>query len=124
MRILAAEDFYKAINLGQPYFLDEFSYNIENPKQEVSHHLAKISAYKRFYNIGKISLQYSFQLNNRKEYDIRKGDLSETPSMDLRLTTHNASLTHLLERGKWKFESGIFLVCKIIFRIRRLKQDV
>ena len=102
------EDFYKAINLGQPYFLDEFSYNIENPKQEVSHHLAKISAYKRFYNIGKISLQYSFQLNNRKEYDIRKGDLSETPSMDLRLTTHNASLTHLLERGKWKFESGIF----------------
>lgn len=101
------EDFYKAINLGQPYFLDEFSYNIENPKQEVSHHLAKISAYKRFYNIGKISLQYSFQLNNRKEYDIRKGDLSETPSMDLRLTTHNASLTHLLERGKWNIESGI-----------------
>ncbi len=101
------EDFYKAINLGQPYFLDEFSYHIENPKQEVSHHLAKISAYKRFYNIGKISFQYSFQSNNRKEYDIRKGDLSDIPSMDLRLITHNASLTHLLERGKWSMESGI-----------------
>ncbi len=101
------EDFYKAINFGQPYFLDEFSYDIQNPKQEVSHHLAKISAYKRFLNIGKISLQYSFQLNSRKEYDIRKGDLSETPSMDLRLVTHNASLTHLLERGTWNIESGI-----------------
>ena len=101
------EDFYNAINFGQPYFLDDFGYKIENPKQEVSHHIAKIAAYKRFSSFGKLSFQYSFQLNNRKEYDIRKGELSETPSTDLRLITHNASLTHLLERGNWSLESGI-----------------
>lgn len=101
------EDFYNAINFGQPYFLDDFSYNIDNPKQEVSHHIAKVSAYKRFENFGKVSFQYSFQINNRKEYDIRKGNLSETPSMDLQLVTHNASLNHILERGNWSLESGI-----------------
>lgn len=101
------EDFYNAINFGQPYFLDDFSYNIDAPKQEVGHYIAKISAYKRFSNLGKISFQYSFQLNNRKEYDIRKGNLSETPSMDLRLSTHSASLNHLIERRNWSLESGI-----------------
>ncbi|WP_419870024.1 TonB-dependent receptor [Chryseobacterium sp. CT-SW4] len=101
------EDFYKAINLGQPYFLDDFSYDITNPKQEVSHHIAKISAYKRFADFGKLSFQYSFQLNRRKEYDIRRGELNDLPSMDLRLITHNVSLTHLLERGNWSLESGI-----------------
>lgn len=101
------EDFYNAINFGQPYFLDDFSYQIDNPKQEVSHHIAKVSAYKRFANFGKVSFQYSFQINNRKEYDIRKGNLSETPSMDLQLVTHNASLNHIIERGNWSLESGI-----------------
>lgn len=102
------EDFYKAVNFGQPYYLDDFKYDIENPKQEVSHHIAKISAYKRFENFGKLSFQYSFQLNHRKEYDIRRGaELSKLPSMDLQLVTHSASLTHLIEREKWQLESGI-----------------
>ncbi len=102
------EDFYKAINFGQPYYMDDFSYDIENPKQEVSHHIAKVSAYKRFEDLGKFSFQYSFQLNHRKEYDIRRGaELSKLPSMDLRLITHSASLTHLIEREKWQLESGI-----------------
>lgn len=101
------EDFYKAINLGQNYFLDDFSYQIENPKQEVAHHIVSLSAYKRFAGFGKLSLQYSFQQNNRKEYDIRRGELSNLPSMDLRLITHTANITHLLERQNWSLESGL-----------------
>ncbi len=100
-------DIYKAMTLGQPYFLDDFNYTIGYPKQNVEHHIAKISAYKRFADFGKITFQYSFQLNRRKEYDIRKGELKDTPSMDLRLITHSASLTHLIERSKWSLESGI-----------------
>ncbi|ACU07139.1 Outer membrane hemin receptor [Flavobacteriaceae bacterium 3519-10] len=101
------EDFYNAINFGQPYFLDDFSYDIANPRQSVRHHIAKIAAYKRFSGLGRLSFQYSFQQNSRKEYDIRKGDLNEIPSMDLTLTTHKAELFHLLERGNWSLESGI-----------------
>lgn len=101
------KDFYYATQFGQPYFLDDFSYDIQNPKQNVEHHIAKIAAYKRFADFGKLSLQYSFQLNRRKEFDIRRGELNELPSMDLRLLTHTASLIHEIERGHWSLESGI-----------------
>ncbi|MCD1116205.1 TonB-dependent receptor [Chryseobacterium turcicum] len=101
------EDFYNAVNFGQPFYLDQFTRNIENPKQKVEHHIAKLSAYKRFADFGKFTFQYSFQLNRRQEYDIRRGELSDVPSMDLRLITHSASLVHLIERTNWSLESGI-----------------
>ncbi|GAB0155556.1 TonB-dependent receptor [Chryseobacterium sp. Alg-005] len=100
-------DYYNALTFGQAYFLDDFSYDITNPKQEVSHHIAKVSMYKRFADFGKLTFQYSFQLNRRKEFDIRRGELNDLPSMDLRLITHSASLTHFIERGNWSLESGI-----------------
>jgi len=100
-------DYYNAVNLGQAYFYDDFSYDINSPKQEVEHHIGKVMAYKRFADFGKVTFQYSFQLNRRKEFDIRRGELNALPSMDLRLITHTASLTHLLERSNWSLESGI-----------------
>lgn len=105
--LASPEDFYNAVNFGQSYYLDNFTYDIDNPKQEVAHHIAKLSAYRRFADFGKLTFQYSFQLNRRKEYDIRRGELSNLPSMDLRLITHSASLVHLLERANWSLESGI-----------------
>lgn len=101
------QDFYHAINFGQPYFLGDFTYDIGSPRQEVGHHIAKLSAYHRFADLGKFSFSYSFQVNERQEFDIRKGDLEDTPSMDLQLMTHEANLIHLLEREKWSLESGI-----------------
>lgn len=103
----STQDYYNAITFGQAYFLDDFSYDITNPKQEVSHHIAKLSAYKRFEDFGKLTFQYSFQLNSRKEFDIRRGELNDLPSMDLRLITHSASLMHFIERKNWSLESGI-----------------
>ena len=100
-------DYYNAITYGQPFYLDNFSYDLANPKQEVSHHVAKLTAYHRFADFGKLTFQYSFQMNNRKEYDIRRGESDDLPSMDLRLITHSATLTHLLERANWSLESGI-----------------
>lgn len=105
--LASPEDFYNAVNFGQSYYLDQFTHDIDNPKQEVAHHIAKLSAYRRFADFGKLTFQYSFQLNRRKEYDIRRGELSNVPSMDLRLITHSASLVHLIERSDWSLESGI-----------------
>ncbi len=101
------EDFYRAMNNEKSVYLDDFQYQIQHPKQEVSHHIAKMEMYKRFYNAGKFSLQYAFQLNHRKEFDIRRGEYSSLPSMDLKLMTHNLKIGHLLEREKWQIESGI-----------------
>lgn len=101
------EDFYNAITNGGSQYFGDFSYDILSPKQDVEHHIFKTSAYKRFENFGKLSLQYSLQYNRRKEYDIRRGENNNLPSMDLRLITQNVQLTHLIERNSWKWESGL-----------------
>lgn len=104
------EDFYKVLNSDKPIYERDFSYSIDNPKQNVEHHLAKISGYKRFQELGKISVDYSFQYNHRQEFDLRRGELSEIPSLDLELFTNQLNLNHLLERKNWNLESGIDLI--------------
>lgn len=103
------EDFYHVLNAETPIYQRSFSYDIGNPKQEIQHHLAKISAYKRSNNFGKFSVDYSFQYNHLKEYDLRRGELSEIPSLDLELFTNQLNFNNLIERENWNLESGIDL---------------
>lgn len=101
------EDFYKAINSQVPIYTGDFSYQIDNPKQEIEHHVMKVSAYKRYEQLGKVSATYSFQFNHRKEYDIRRGELKAIPSLDLELLTHQLNVENLIERAHWSLETGI-----------------
>ena len=80
-------DLVRAINSGEPQVINDFSYSIDNPRQSILHHLGKIEAYKRFKGLGKLSIQYDFQINRRKEFDLRRGDRSNIPVIDLRLFT-------------------------------------
>ncbi|MBW8361111.1 MAG: TonB-dependent receptor [Kaistella sp.] len=104
------EDFYNVLQSDVPLYQRDFSYSIDNPKQEIQHHLAKISAFKRFENLGKVSVDYSFQYNHRKEFDLRRGELSEIPSLDLELFTNQITLSDLIERENWELETGIDFV--------------
>ena len=87
-----AEDQVRAINSDKPLVIDDFSYDINSPSQDVTHHLARFKAFKRFENIGKLTLQYDFQFNNRLEYDVRRGDDRANASLDLDLKTHTLKL--------------------------------
>lgn len=80
-------DLVRAINSGEPQYISDFSHTINNPKQDISHHLGKVEAYKRFKEFGKLTLQYDFQINRRKEFDLRRGDRKNIPVVDLRLFT-------------------------------------
>ena len=82
-------DLVAAINNREPRIIEDFTYNINYPKQSISHHLGKIEAYKRFKNLGKLSVQYDVQVNRRKEFDLRRGNLRTTPVIDLRLFTNS-----------------------------------
>jgi iron complex outermembrane receptor protein len=81
-------DLEQAINSGQPILIKDFSYDINAPKQDVTHHLAKASYYKRYKNFGKVNLQYDYQNNQRLEFDVRIGDRRDIPAVDLTLQTH------------------------------------
>lgn len=82
------EDLVNAIDAEEPLFINDFTYDINSPRQEVTHHLAKIEFYKRFKSFGKLNIQYDFQLNNRFEYDVRVGPDRLKPAVDLELETH------------------------------------
>ncbi len=83
-------DLADAINAAAPFINEDFSYKIDKPYQNVQHHLAKLKYEKRFQNFGKLEAQYAFQFNKRQEYDVRIGEVTDIPSMDVELTTHSA----------------------------------
>ena len=85
------DDLITSINSEEPNIINEFSYDINRPNQEVSHHLGKLSYYRRFEGLGKWSIQYDFQKNRRFEYDIRVGEDANKASLDLSLTTQTLS---------------------------------
>ncbi len=87
-----AQDQINAIGSDRPLIIEDFTYNINAPKQDVTHHLARIKGFKRFDNLGKLSLQYDFQRNNRLEFDIRTGSDRDKASLDLQLDTHSILL--------------------------------
>jgi iron complex outermembrane receptor protein len=88
----SAQDLYRAIGSDRPLIINEFTYDIIAPKQEVAHHLARIKAYKRIGELGKLSFQYDFQRNKRLEFDTRRGADKGDASLDLELDTHTSRL--------------------------------
>lgn len=96
----------RAINSGEPQYISDFTYDINAPKQQLQHHLGKINYYKLFSNDRKLSLQYSFQFNNRLEFDLRRGADKDKPSLDLDLKTHTVNADfegNYSEKLKYKF---------------------
>ncbi len=85
----SAFDLERAINSGTPVLVKDFSYKINEPKQDITHHLLKGSYFKRFKKFGKVNLQYDYQNNQRFEFDVRIGDRRLIPAVDLKLQTHS-----------------------------------
>lgn len=82
------EDILARIAHGRPFEDYEFSYDIQSPRQEVSHDLAKVSWQ---YQLGQSSLEatYSLQRNYRQEYDLRRVESDNLPMADMVLTTQS-----------------------------------
>jgi iron complex outermembrane receptor protein len=85
--ISSYDDLVHAMEREPPQYTTDFSYKISEPRQEVSHNLLKLNGHVRT-DQGEWRLQYGFQNNNRKEFDIRIGDLSSIPALNLQLNTH------------------------------------
>lgn len=81
------DDLLAALEREPPQGTQSFSYGISAPRQEVRHNLLKASAYAKLPG-AIVKVQYGFQNNARQEFDIRRGDLSKIPAIDLKLQTH------------------------------------
>ncbi len=103
------EDLLFAFQADIPNETFPFSYNINNPNQEVKHDLIRLKA-SLFLGKQQFDIQYAYQNNLRKEFDVRRGNLNSQPAINLKLASHTLDLDwdHPSE-GVWSGTYGIQL---------------
>lgn len=84
--ISSLEDLQQAMNREPPQYTSDFTYTIQNPRQQVQHNLLKLQGH-RHINKGDLTMQYAFQYNNRQEFDLRRQSLNNLPALNLKLFT-------------------------------------
>ncbi|MEL7220573.1 MAG: TonB-dependent receptor, partial [Bacteroidota bacterium] len=93
----------RAINSDEPVIISPFSYDINQPRQLVHHHLAKVEAKWRYADDAKLTFRFGSQLNQREEYDVRRN--AEIPIIDLDLITNDFQLDW--EHSEWLNIDGL-----------------
>jgi iron complex outermembrane receptor protein len=89
-----------------------FSYEIDRPNQDVTHELIKTVAHYHFSPKWRSKLQYAWQYNSRKEYDLRRLTTAEkesgviAPDMDLNITSQ--TLDAIVEHDNIKSFRGSY----------------
>ena len=92
-------DLREAIGRSRPFYTEEgFSYGIAAPRQRVNHHLLKAEVNFEPNEGEALTLRYGGQLDDRKEFDVRRGD-DDRPALEL------LQYNHLLE-GQYQREIG------------------
>lgn len=100
-------DLERAIGRDRPLFIEDFSYDINNPYQAVNHQLLKVNGHYEVTNLGEFSAQYGLQLNKREEFDIRRAGRSTIPALSLDLVTHTVDFDlDMVPMGNWKWDVG------------------
>lgn len=101
-------DLKEALNNQTPFFTEpNFSYEIEAPKQSVSHHLIKGKAKYYLTNKQVIEFVIAGQINERKEFDVRRSGRTDIPALNLLQFTFNSDLKYSNTLGEdWNIKIG------------------
>jgi iron complex outermembrane recepter protein len=101
-------DLESAVSAEDPLIINSFSYQVLNPRQEVMHNTTQVNAEFKPGNLSKVEVGYSYQQNQRQEFDIRRGDRYNIPALDLRLRAHSlfARYTRILGNS-FSFKTGV-----------------
>jgi len=101
-------DLEEALVREIPFFTeDEFSYSIDAPKQRVHHHLLKIHSNYFIDDTQWLDFTIAGQLNNRKEFDVRRSGRSDIPALSLQQYSYFFEGKHQkIFENKLKLKSG------------------
>ena len=99
-------DLYQSINNQVPAVVNDFTYSINSPRQEVQHHIAKANFNYYWNEMASLSLQYAFQFNKRLEFDVRRRNYVNTAALDLDLKTHSILIDFKKVSHDWTIKSG------------------
>ncbi len=99
-------DLEAAVKSPDPLVPAHFTYQVERPRQDVTHQVARLHHYSDT-RIGLVSLLYAYQRNFRQEYDIVRVERG-TAQLNLTLQTQTLSINlDLKPRKKWTNQVGI-----------------
>ncbi|WP_254154168.1 TonB-dependent receptor [Chryseosolibacter indicus] len=101
------EDLQRSIVSERPWYIKDFTYDINNPRQNIRHYLVKVKAYEQIRNLGRLNIQYGGQFNQREEFDIRRGDNNTRPALSLGLFSNVVDVTLDHEKGHHSGSIGI-----------------
>lgn len=102
-------DLMEAFQRDQPFFTEnEFSRNLESPRQSVGHHLMKLELNHETEKGHNLNFTYAVQLNRRKEFDVRRGGRSIVPALSLQQWSNffEGKYTHQF-KNQWVLRSGV-----------------
>lgn len=80
--------FAERLRLGEPVEQAPWSSTIGYPYHQVSHHILRWRGQYALASSSQLSWQYAYQSDVRDEYHLRRNNASTTPTLSLRLRTH------------------------------------
>ncbi len=100
------KDLQNAINDSIPKPTFAPTYDLQNPRQVTKHGVVK-SNLALFLGDHVFNLQYAYQQNIRREFDVRRGELNDRPVIDLDLQSHTFEAEWIQpSRGLWQGTTG------------------
>ncbi|MCB9246717.1 MAG: TonB-dependent receptor [Flavobacteriales bacterium] len=102
-------DLQAAMRAEVPLFTsNDFSYAINEPRQEVNHHLLKWESVYSRKTKSSWRGKYGLQLNQRREFDVRRAGRSEDPALSLQQYTHFMEFSHVHYFADiWTYKGGL-----------------
>jgi iron complex outermembrane receptor protein len=87
-------DLLNAINREEPFESDQttLSYRIGRPSQLIRHHILKLKSSYAIASLGNLNAQYSYQQNNREEYDVVRQSNANNYQLKFDLSTQTADV--------------------------------
>lgn len=90
----STEDRTNAIGRSEPLeiYQSDLNYTIDRPYQVVNHYIVKLHAGRTFTDVGRLNVQYSYQQNDRREYDVVRGSSQDKYQYKFDLNTQQGDL--------------------------------
>lgn len=100
-------DLRAALASTEPFFTQpSFDRDINNPRQEVAHSLVRATLSSFINPEERIEVSYGVQVNDRQEFDVRRGERSTRPTLSLQQIGQHF-VTRYISEKKGRLESGI-----------------
>lgn len=104
-------DLQSSIENERPWYVRKFTYDIDNPRQEVGHHLLKATYATEVNGLGEFKVVYGGQYNDRREFDIRR-DKQDVPALSLDLFTHSLDVSLDHEKNRLSGTVGLTAIVR------------